>query len=329
METGESLRFENYFAPLDRWIEMYISRVGGAGSSHFATVFNDVTERKRHEANLAFLADVSQDLLRLTSIAETMTALGEKLGAHFHASACVFNDIDEAAGLISAVYDWHRADVPSLKGVYRYEDFHSEEFRRASRAGETYVVRDSVADPRVNSANMAAIQIGAYINVPLVRHGKWLFNLALCDSGPRDWRPDEVELVGELTTRIWTRLERARTEEALAASERQYRTLFESIDEGLCTVEILFDEQGRATDYRFLEVNPAFGRQTGLENAVGRTMRELTPTHEAIPTGAWPAPARPCAWSTKPPRWASSTTLTPSASATRLRTAWPFSFMTS
>jgi PAS domain S-box-containing protein len=64
------------------------------------------------------------------------------------------------------------------------------------------------------------------------------------------------------------------------ASE-QYRTLFESLDQGFCTIEVIFDEQGTAVDYRFLEVNPAFERHTGLHDAVGRRMREMVPAHEA------------------------------------------------
>jgi signal transduction histidine kinase len=43
---------------------------------------------------------------------------------------------------------------------------------------------------------------------------------------------------------------------------------------------MLFDEAGRPNDYRFLEANPAFVKQTGLEDAVGRRMRELAPGHE-------------------------------------------------
>jgi PAS domain S-box-containing protein len=67
---------------------------------------------------------------------------------------------------------------------------------------------------------------------------------------------------------------------ALSASEEKYRTLFDSIDEGFCTIEVLFDDAGKALDFRFLEANPAFVRQAGFENAVGRTMRELVPEHE-------------------------------------------------
>jgi PAS domain S-box-containing protein len=63
-------------------------------------------------------------------------------------------------------------------------------------------------------------------------------------------------------------------------SEDHYRTLFEKIDRGFCTIEVLFDEAGRAIDYVFLDVNPLFEEQTGLSNAVGRRMRELAPNHE-------------------------------------------------
>jgi PAS domain S-box-containing protein len=67
---------------------------------------------------------------------------------------------------------------------------------------------------------------------------------------------------------------------ALSASEEKYRTLFDSIDEGFCTIEVLFDDAGKALDFRFLEANPAFVRLAGFEIAVGRTMRELVPEHE-------------------------------------------------
>lgn len=64
---------------------------------------------------------------------------------------------------------------------------------------------------------------------------------------------------------------------ALLESERRYRALFDSIDEGFCVVEMLFDDAGKAVDYRFLEVNPAFERQSGLRDALGRRMREMAP----------------------------------------------------
>ena len=75
--------------------------------------------------------------------------------------------------------------------------------------------------------------------------------------------------------------EEREAEARLRASEAKYRTLFESIDEGFCVIEMLFDEQDRPVDYRFLEANPAFVSQTGLEDAIGRTIREVLPGIEA------------------------------------------------
>ncbi|MCY0993354.1 ATP-binding protein [Nannocystis sp. ILAH1] len=74
--------------------------------------------------------------------------------------------------------------------------------------------------------------------------------------------------------------EHVQAEEALRASEARYRTLFTSIDEGFCVIEVLFADD-RAVDYRFLEVNPAFEKHTGLRDAAGKTMRELAPDHDA------------------------------------------------
>lgn len=78
--------------------------------------------------------------------------------------------------------------------------------------------------------------------------------------------------------------ERTRTEEhlrttaaSLRTSEERYRTLFETVDEGFCVLEMIFDAQDKPLDYRFLEVNPAFERHTGLVNSVGKTVRELVP----------------------------------------------------
>lgn len=63
-------------------------------------------------------------------------------------------------------------------------------------------------------------------------------------------------------------------------AERKYKTLFDSIDEGFCVIEVLFDADDTPVDYRFIEINPAFERQTGLSDALGKRMRELAPNHE-------------------------------------------------
>lgn len=74
--------------------------------------------------------------------------------------------------------------------------------------------------------------------------------------------------------------DRKRAEEEFHKSEEKYRTLFDSVDEGVCTIEVMFDGNEKPIDYRFLEVNPSFEKQTGIHNARGRSMREIAPLHE-------------------------------------------------
>jgi PAS domain S-box-containing protein len=72
-------------------------------------------------------------------------------------------------------------------------------------------------------------------------------------------------------------------EERIRRSEESYRMLFNSIDQGFCVVEMLFDDAGKAVDYRFLEVNPVFEKMTGIPNCEalsGKTARQLVPNLE-------------------------------------------------
>jgi signal transduction histidine kinase len=54
-------------------------------------------------------------------------------------------------------------------------------------------------------------------------------------------------------------------EQALRKSEHKFRTLFESMEEGVALHELETDEKGRVFDYRILDVNPAYQRHTGLD----------------------------------------------------------------
>jgi PAS domain S-box-containing protein len=73
-----------------------------------------------------------------------------------------------------------------------------------------------------------------------------------------------------------------RAEEALKESEEKYRTLFSSMSEGFALSEIIVDENVNPSDYRFLEINDAFERQTGLsrEKVIGKTVKEILPNIE-------------------------------------------------
>jgi len=73
-------------------------------------------------------------------------------------------------------------------------------------------------------------------------------------------------------------------EQSLRDSEKQYRILFNSMLNGFALHEMIYDDAGRPIDYRFIEVNPAFEKLTGLRagDIIGKTALDVLPKLESI-----------------------------------------------
>ena len=78
------------------------------------------------------------------------------------------------------------------------------------------------------------------------------------------------------------KLFRAATE--LAESRKKYRQLFEHSNSAVALHEMIYDNNGKPVDYRFIAVNPAFEKTTGLkaQEVVNRTVLELLPNTEQL-----------------------------------------------
>jgi PAS domain S-box-containing protein len=107
---------------------------------------------------------------------------------------------------------------------------------------------------------------------------------------PDPFSSDEVKLLTELAddlaygiTVIRFRAIYEKAREALKESEERYRSLFSAMTDGFALHEIICDDKGKPRDYRFLDINPAFERLTGLkrEDVVGRTVSEVLPDNDA------------------------------------------------
>ncbi len=88
----------------------------------------------------------------------------------------------------------------------------------------------------------------------------------------------------EGTHRGFVKILRDRTAQRLAGerlrvSEERFRTLLETIDTAFTLVEVRFDADDRPVDYRFLEANPAFERQAGV-NLRSKWVTEFAPNLE-------------------------------------------------
>lgn len=133
-------------------------------------------------------------------------------------------------------------------------------------------------DARIPAAEMsAAIRAGRGVDE------RW----HLRKDGTRFWANGEMMPMRNESGILegYMKVLRDRTEQhasyvALAESEERYRDLQNAMDEGFCLIEVSCDDVSRPIDYRFLEVNSAFERQTGLRDATGAWVRELVPDHE-------------------------------------------------
>ncbi len=77
---------------------------------------------------------------------------------------------------------------------------------------------------------------------------------------------------------------RKQVEKALELSERKYRSLFNTMYEGFALLEMIYDENHRPYDFRYIDVNPAFERIYGLTRlqVVGRTGYDILLPEEVI-----------------------------------------------
>ena len=230
-----------------------------------------VSIEQKQQAFLLKLSDALRPLSNPVEIEEAVT----KLALDFmDADWCHYDTIDGENLVIQRGAS--RDGLPSLAGVYPISSFGL--FKAALNTGIPTIIYDvHTTDLLDEELKILCIQLQniAFVIVPVIKNGKPVGLLVLVQSKPRKWTEEEVQITIETAERTWATVERAKAEEALHKSEEKYRTLFSSIDEGVVLLELIFDENGKAVDWIYLEHNPALTQQTGMENVVGKRASEL------------------------------------------------------
>ncbi len=91
----------------------------------------------------------------------------------------------------------------------------------------------------------------------------------------RDPNGQAIRMIGAMLD-----LTRMRTAEAaLRAGEERFRAMLDTIEAAFAIVQVKFDSDDRPVDYRFVEANPAFERQAGV-NLRGKWVTEFAPDLE-------------------------------------------------
>jgi PAS domain S-box-containing protein len=245
----------------------------------------EVVESMR-DADSAFLSQLGDQLRPLVDPIEIQYEAARAIGLYLRASRVGYAE-DLGDGEHVAVTRDYTDGVPSIEGVYTYVDYGADLVRQL-RAGHTVVRADIARDASLTEAERtahASLQLGATINVPLVKANQLVAILFLHYRDAHSSSLTERVLVEEVAQRVWSHVERAKVEVALRQSERLYRTLFETIDDGFQLARLELSPDGTPHDVRLLQVNQAWSRMTGMtaEAARGKLLwGELMPALEKV-----------------------------------------------
>ena len=183
----------------------------------------------------------------------------------------ILNAVDDGialVGLDGSVLDCNEASL-KLLGLTR------EEFI-GTNVYDSIVPEDK---QRAIDGALKVLQTGRVLNqVGVMKKNGSSFCAEISVTALYDKERKPVSFIG--VTRDIT--ERKKMEEELKESEQLYRTLFDNSEEGFMLLELIYDENDSACDFRFLKINPAYERQTGAkaDDVLGKRAKEVTPELE-------------------------------------------------
>ncbi len=186
-------------------------------------------ERARAEASLAerernqaFLIEWGDRLRQLSTADQVMAETLERLTCHLGATRTTYSVATETPGEFIVVANWCDG-VKSVVGFRFSVGQVSDAIKTQWEAGRVVRYDDVVGDPRVlpgREAYYDEIEVRAFITVPLIVEGEMRASLSLQSAIPRRWREGDVQLIRDVSERLWIALDRARALAELRQRER-------------------------------------------------------------------------------------------------------------
>ncbi|MEJ7930720.1 ATP-binding protein [Ramlibacter sp. AN1015] len=230
----------------------------------------------------SFLLTLTDVLRGAQGTPQILQRVCELLGQQFQVQRVGYGHVDESLDRIEYEICWTDGTVPTLLGVHPASAFGQKVIDRL-RGGHTVVIGN--VREHVLTSDAAALRTShevdtrAILVVPLFTAGQLRTIVYLNQRAERSWSMHEVDLMEEVAERTRELIERTRAEAALRESESRWRGLFERMGEGFFVGEAIRDEHGSMVDFRFLELNPAFERLTGVPTAgaLGKPVTQVIP----------------------------------------------------
>ena len=148
-----------------------------------------------------------------------------------------------------------------------------------ARTGEPYLMMDASRDPHVRRDLVAKLKLGSAIFAPVLHGDTVLGVLKLQNAAPNAFTQGDLDIVCLFTSAASAGLTEATARDDARAKDIYWRGLFDRLSEGFVVGEVVRDASGQIRDWRYVEVNPAWGDLVGIDatTVVGRTVREVIP----------------------------------------------------
>jgi len=207
----------------------------GAGrvAGMYCTVM-ETTGRVQEERRAALELKLSDTLRPLGTPDEVLARAGALLGAELGLSRATYAEVDDAGRTFTVRHQWNAGGAQELSRPGYPLDGFGPTVAALTRAGQTFVVNDVDADPRLVDCRAIFRDEGAaaVLTVPLMRGGRLVGFLSLNRAEPYHWTDSDVRFTRETAERTWAALETARAQAELRAERDRSRYIFDTIGEG-------------------------------------------------------------------------------------------------
>jgi PAS domain S-box-containing protein len=203
---------------------------------------------RENEARNRFMITLGDAIRPQSDPTEVQAAATRLLGELLGADRVVYFEVRGEDYVVERDYTH---GVPSIVGHYPVASFGPEMLATYS-AGLTSSGADVDALSSITAeekAVYAAVQIRAYVGVPLVKDGAFVAGLAVHMATPRVWTSTEIAMIEDTAERTWAAVEQVRTEAALRESEERRRLALDAAELGAWHIDLV--TLAMTTDERF------------------------------------------------------------------------------
>ncbi len=185
----------------------------------------DITEKKQRERVLNFLVQINDAARPLADPEMVMETISRMLGEFMEVSRCAYAPV-EADENHFTIYRDYTNGCSSSAGNYELTDF-GPRIATQLRQGQTLVIQNRAREATPDDPLEALQKIGiqATIATALIKEGRLAALMAVHQSRPRSWLPEEIQLVEMVAERSWDIIERARAGKHLVERAEEIEVL--------------------------------------------------------------------------------------------------------